>query len=209
MSRYPKFNGSHFGLAPSSVNRMTGLGGHFVWKTIAYVHRPSFARRFLKNALSTFDILLLMYDCLLHMSLCSEKYCKRRYIIKHPGRFSASWNDCAKRCTLARPQSTVDTWCIQGQTSFSKIWIGLKVNRTQGLVDSGVTSERFENTAREKTSTQFGTKQVNVRADSPEKTCVYIDGNSFAETPCSQQVSGAVCACQAHWLGRRWVDEIW
>ena len=29
-SWYPKFNGSHFGLPPSSVHKMTGLGGKFV-----------------------------------------------------------------------------------------------------------------------------------------------------------------------------------
>ena len=29
-SWYPEFNGSHFGLPPSSIHRMTGLGGNFV-----------------------------------------------------------------------------------------------------------------------------------------------------------------------------------
>ena len=29
-SWYPNFNGSHFGLPPSSIHRMTGLGGNFV-----------------------------------------------------------------------------------------------------------------------------------------------------------------------------------
>ena len=29
-SWYPNFNGSHFGLPPSSIHRMTGLGGKFV-----------------------------------------------------------------------------------------------------------------------------------------------------------------------------------
>ena len=38
---YPKFNGSHFGLPPSSVHRMTGLGGKFVG-TMTYSHRPHF-----------------------------------------------------------------------------------------------------------------------------------------------------------------------
>ena len=27
-SWYPDFNGSHFGLSPSSIHRMTGLGGN-------------------------------------------------------------------------------------------------------------------------------------------------------------------------------------
>ena len=30
-SWYTEFNGSHFGLPPSSIHRMTGLGGNFVW----------------------------------------------------------------------------------------------------------------------------------------------------------------------------------
>ena len=34
-----KINGSHFGLPPSSMHRMTGLGGNFVW-TMMYLHRP-------------------------------------------------------------------------------------------------------------------------------------------------------------------------
>ena len=29
-SWYPNFNGSHFGLPPSFINRMTGLGGNLV-----------------------------------------------------------------------------------------------------------------------------------------------------------------------------------
>ena len=29
-SWYPKFNGSHFGLPPSSIHKMTGLGGKMV-----------------------------------------------------------------------------------------------------------------------------------------------------------------------------------
>ena len=36
-SWYPKFNGSHFGLPPRSIHRMTGLGGKMVWR---YAHRP-------------------------------------------------------------------------------------------------------------------------------------------------------------------------
>ena len=34
-----KFNGSHFGLPPSSIHQMTGLGGKMVW-TMTYAHRP-------------------------------------------------------------------------------------------------------------------------------------------------------------------------
>ena len=38
-SWYIKFNGSHFGLPPSSIHRMTGLGGKMVW-TMIYAHMP-------------------------------------------------------------------------------------------------------------------------------------------------------------------------
>ena len=41
-SWYPNFNGSHFGLPPSEIHRMTGLGGTFM-RTIMYVHRPNLA----------------------------------------------------------------------------------------------------------------------------------------------------------------------
>ena len=40
-SLYPKFNGSHFGLPPSSMHKMTGLGGKMVWMMM-YAHRPHF-----------------------------------------------------------------------------------------------------------------------------------------------------------------------
>ena len=38
-SWYPKFNGSHFGLPPSEIHRMTGLPPKIVW-TMTYSHRP-------------------------------------------------------------------------------------------------------------------------------------------------------------------------
>ena len=38
-SWYPNFNGSHFGLAPSEIHRMTGLPPQIVW-TMTYSHRP-------------------------------------------------------------------------------------------------------------------------------------------------------------------------
>ena len=38
-SWYPTINGSHFGLPPSSIHKMTGLGGKMVW-TMTYAHRP-------------------------------------------------------------------------------------------------------------------------------------------------------------------------
>ena len=36
MSWYPIFNGSHFGLPPSSIHRMTGLGGKKLWTMCAH-----------------------------------------------------------------------------------------------------------------------------------------------------------------------------
>ena len=38
-SWYPNFNGSHFGLPPSEIHRMTGLPPNIVW-TMTYSHRP-------------------------------------------------------------------------------------------------------------------------------------------------------------------------
>ena len=38
-SWYPNFNGSHFGLPPSKIHRMTGLPPKIVW-TMTYSHRP-------------------------------------------------------------------------------------------------------------------------------------------------------------------------
>ena len=38
-SWYPNFNGSHFGLPPSVIHRMTGLPPKIVW-TMTYSHRP-------------------------------------------------------------------------------------------------------------------------------------------------------------------------
>ena len=39
MSLYPKYNGSHFGLPPSSIQKMIGLVGSLVW-TRTYSHEP-------------------------------------------------------------------------------------------------------------------------------------------------------------------------
>ena len=38
-SWYPNFNGSHFGLPPSEIHRMTGLPPKIVW-TMTYSHKP-------------------------------------------------------------------------------------------------------------------------------------------------------------------------
>ena len=42
-SQYPNFNGSHFGLPPSEIHRMTGLPPKIVW-TMVYSHRPHFKK---------------------------------------------------------------------------------------------------------------------------------------------------------------------
>ena len=42
-SWYPNFNGSHFGLPPSEIHRMTGLPLKIVW-TMTYSHRPHFKK---------------------------------------------------------------------------------------------------------------------------------------------------------------------
>ena len=42
-SLYPKFNGSHFALPPSSIHRMTGLDGNFP-HTMTYAHKPHFRK---------------------------------------------------------------------------------------------------------------------------------------------------------------------
>ena len=39
-SWYPNFNGSHFGLPPSEIHRMTGLPPKIVWTIITCSHRP-------------------------------------------------------------------------------------------------------------------------------------------------------------------------
>ena len=41
----PNFNGSHFGLPPSEIHRMTGLPPKIVW-TMTYSHRPHWLRTF-------------------------------------------------------------------------------------------------------------------------------------------------------------------
>ena len=40
LSWYPKFNGNHFGLPPSSIHRMTRLGGNSVLTCTTHLHRP-------------------------------------------------------------------------------------------------------------------------------------------------------------------------
>ena len=43
MSWYPESNGSHFGLPPSSIHKMTRLSDKMVW-TMTYAHRPHWPR---------------------------------------------------------------------------------------------------------------------------------------------------------------------
>ena len=56
-SWYPKFNGSHFGLPLSAIQRMTGLGGNSVL-TMMYLHEP------LDWPLINRAIVMLMYSIL-------------------------------------------------------------------------------------------------------------------------------------------------
>ena len=44
-SWYPNFNGSHFGLPPSEIHRMTGLPPKIMW-TMTYSHRPIISHDF-------------------------------------------------------------------------------------------------------------------------------------------------------------------
>ena len=43
-SWYPNFNGSHFGLPPSEIHRMTGLPPKIVW-TMTYSHKDAWAKQ--------------------------------------------------------------------------------------------------------------------------------------------------------------------
>ena len=71
-SWYLKFNGSHFGLPPSSIHRMTGLGGNFVW-TITYSHSPcSFQVVCVCSTKSNLDVMEALYIKALTPQLCTE-----------------------------------------------------------------------------------------------------------------------------------------
>ena len=75
----PKFNGSHFGLPPSSIQRLTGLGGKFPC-TMTYAHGPHFGdcqfhgsifrRKFTSTLLSVFTI--EHWFCLEEHPLCKS-----------------------------------------------------------------------------------------------------------------------------------------
>ena len=64
-SWYPNFNGSHFGLPPSSINRMTGLGGKIAW-TDVFAQGPSVTANKVRRA---------SYDChyILH---ANDNFCR-------------------------------------------------------------------------------------------------------------------------------------
>ena len=47
-SRYPNFNGSHFGLQPSSIEKITGLGGKMMW-TMTHANMPHFLYNLVKK----------------------------------------------------------------------------------------------------------------------------------------------------------------
>ena len=57
-SSYPKFNGSHFDLPPSSIHRMTGLGGNFP-HTMTYAHRPHSSQQHLLDLAALLSVQVL------------------------------------------------------------------------------------------------------------------------------------------------------
>ena len=75
-SWYPNFNGSHFGLPPSEIHRMTGLPPKIVW-TMTYSHRPhwvqTFADRFFNCPVPGFLISTIL-------NIFVSDYC---YLFKH------------------------------------------------------------------------------------------------------------------------------
>ena len=67
-SWYPKFNGSHFGSPPSSIHRMTRLGGNPMW-TMTY--RPSPQARSYPDTVICFVKALPSYTVCTHTTLYS------------------------------------------------------------------------------------------------------------------------------------------
>ena len=62
-SWYPNFNGSHFGLPPSEIHRMTGLPPKIVW-TMTYSHRPHQGETLEKKLCLYVGLCLSVYLCL-------------------------------------------------------------------------------------------------------------------------------------------------
>ena len=97
---------------------------------------------------------------------------------------------------MALPTSTVDVWCLEKQIKATKIFIGLQVHSTLGLVDTSSPPAQYENHARKKSSTPFGTQRIGMTSGTRENTCVHLDGDYYSETPCSNRVFAA-CGCRA------------
>ena len=69
-SLYPQFNGSHFSQPPSSIHKMTGVGGKMVW-TMTCVNRPNLWQTnerttglFIKKKKKMDLVSSLLYNCL-------------------------------------------------------------------------------------------------------------------------------------------------
>ena len=65
-SWYPNFNGSHFGLPPTEIHRMTGLPPIIVW-TMTYSHRPHCCVR-------TITPFIKMYTAVVHSDYFSALF---------------------------------------------------------------------------------------------------------------------------------------
>ena len=83
-SWHPNFNGSHFGLPPSSIHEMTGLGGKMVW-TMTYAHRPYFVL-LPQMCLFTFPVCICFIVLLPVSVLCTHRY--SRCLLLFPFSFS-------------------------------------------------------------------------------------------------------------------------
>ena len=85
-SWYPNFNGSHFGLPPSEIHRMTGLPPKIVW-TMTYSHRPHSERvQSLRHQWRMyFTWPCALWGCILNFQFFETEYskigCRRTHIL--------------------------------------------------------------------------------------------------------------------------------
>ena len=74
------FNGSHFGLPPSEIHRMTGLPPQIVW-TMTYAHRPhSPAALILSDSASWHSVFKSNDRTTANTNLCANNYCNNRVL---------------------------------------------------------------------------------------------------------------------------------
>ena len=123
MSWYPEVNGSHCGLPPSSIHRMTGLGGKMVW-TLTYSHRPhsffDFAPALCRSVCPPLLLHVLLYPVFLtvealkwcrwfvdvHCRAC-VKFCKRQWRIT-----IAFWSRTLKSSWTVYTHWSVECVCV-------------------------------------------------------------------------------------------------